>query len=500
MHHVSSCDKCTSYVPCLQQLLLTVLYVPGHVTIDVLPDDVLLLIFHFDQVLYLEDDDHRPYPSWKWQRLVHVCRRWRSVVFASPNYLDLKLICRPSTRMGLTGVWPPFPIIILNTLDKSMPEDFDFDAAIVYRNRVREIKLTNLTRSQLQRLASAMQVPFPALTHLMLQFNPTGRAPALPDGFLRGSVSRLQSLELLSIAFPALPKLLLSATHLVRLTLWEIPNSAYLSSEAIVALLAVLANLKFLTIWFNSSLSHPSPESRRPPPPTRTVLPALTWFVFRGDSEFLEDVVAPVDAPLLDFFWIGFFYQAIFDVPQLAQFMRRTTRLQALNEAHVDFNYDFIFDHFVVQVGSLPPTRTFDDRSRLRILCRESHEQLPSLAQVCTSFFPSISMVEYLYIYGLPSQLQDDTENMQWLEVLRPFTSVKNLYLSWTFARCILFSLQGLVGERVTDVLPALESLFLENHQPSGPIQEAIEQIVAERQLSGHHVAVSHWERETSLY
>jgi hypothetical protein len=472
------------------------------VTLDMLPEDVLLLIFHFDQVAYLEDDDNQPYLSWKWHRLVHVCQRWRSAVFASPNFLDLKLVCGPSTRMELTGVWPPFPIIIWDTLDGSMPEDFDFDAAIVYRNRVREIKLTNLTRSQLQRLASAMQVQFPALIHLLLQFNKTGPAPVLPDGFLRGSVSRLQSLELSSIVFPALPKLLLSATHLVRLTLWDIPHSAYLSSEAVVALLAVIANLKFLAIGFTSSSSHSSPESRRPPPPTRTVLPALTRFVFRGDSEFLEDVVAPVDAPYLDFICISFFHQDIFDIPQFAQFMRRTTMLhcQALNEAHVDFNYDYFFDYFVVQVGSFPPTRTFDDKSRLAILCRDSHEQLPPLMQVCTSFFPSISMVEHLYIYGLPSQLQDDTENMQWLEVLHPFTSVKNLYLSWTFARCILFALQGLVGETATDVLPALESLFLENHQPSGPVQEAIEQVVAARQLLGRPVVVSHWERETSLY
>jgi hypothetical protein len=49
--HVSSCDKRTSYVPCLQ-LLLTVW--AGRVTINILPDDVLLLIFHFDRVIYLD--------------------------------------------------------------------------------------------------------------------------------------------------------------------------------------------------------------------------------------------------------------------------------------------------------------------------------------------------------------------------------------------------------------------------------------------------------------
>ena len=113
-------------------------------------------------------------------------------------------------------------------------------------------------------------------------------APALPDGFLGGSAPRLQSLELDSIPFPALPKLLLSATDLVHLTLWNIPHSGYISPEAIVTGLAVLANLKSLTIEFESPLSRPDRESRRPPPPTRTVLPALTRFEFQGVSEYLE--------------------------------------------------------------------------------------------------------------------------------------------------------------------------------------------------------------------
>jgi hypothetical protein len=215
VYHISPCDERTSYMLCLQ-LALTVW--AGRDTINILPDDVLLLVFHFDRVIYLENY-HRLDPSWKWHRLVHVCQRWRSVVFASPNFLDLGLVCHPGTRMELIGIWRPLPIIITDILDTFISEDRDFDAAIVYHNRICEINLISLTRSQLQRLASAMQVQFPALIHLRLQFKMTGPSPALPDGFLSESVPRLQSLELYSIAFPTLPRLLLSATHLVRLTL-----------------------------------------------------------------------------------------------------------------------------------------------------------------------------------------------------------------------------------------------------------------------------------------
>ena len=493
VHHVSSDDERTSYVLSLQ-LLLTMR--ADRVTNNILPGDVLLLIFHFDRLAYIEGADRVLRLSWRWHRLVHVCRRWRSVVFASPNFLDLTLVCGPKTRMELTSIWPLLPIIITNKQDWFIPEDYNFDAAAVHRNRVCEISLNYLTSRQLQRLASAMQEQLPALIHLKLgcevHYNPS--TIALPDAFLDGSAPQLQSLELNSIAFPALQKLLSSATHLVHLKLWDIPHSGYFSPEAIVARLAVLVNLKSLIIGFKSPLSRPDRRSQRLPPKTRTVLPALTRFEFRGVSEYLDDFVSRIDAPLLDSIWITFFHQLIFDVPQLSQFMRRPARVGALEEAHVDFN------HSDVQVGSLPPSQTFDDKSRLRISCRKADWQLSSLAQVFTSVFPSVYMVERLYIYGsqyLPSRWQDDIENIQLLEIFQLFAAVKDLYVSWNFVRCIAFALQELDEERVVDVLPALERVFLEDFQssirPSRPVQEAIGKFIAARQLLGHPIAVSDW-------
>jgi hypothetical protein len=82
----------------------------GHVTINTLPDDVLLHIFLIDgqeyhdesqaSIVVLEDYDRVKRLRWTWHRLVHVCRRWRSIVFASPNYLDLRLVCGPMTTIG----------------------------------------------------------------------------------------------------------------------------------------------------------------------------------------------------------------------------------------------------------------------------------------------------------------------------------------------------------------------------------------------------------------
>ena len=76
---------------------------------------------------------------------------------------------------------------------------------------------------------------------------------------------------------------------------------------------------------------------------------------------------------------------------------------------------------------------------------------------------------------------------------------VKNLYVSWNCSECIAFALRDLVGESATEVLPALESLYLEDLRPSGLVKEAIGPFVAARQLLGHPVAVSHWEIPRSL-
>ena len=474
------------------------------VTINILPNDVLLHIFLIDGQEYYErqitslgeDVDRVGLLRWRWHRLVHVCRRWRSIVFASPNYLDLRLVCGPMTPVELTSIWPPLPIIIMNSFFaiNHKPEDYDFDAAIVHPNRVREIHLFHLTRSSLQRLASAirMQEQFPALTHLnihCLNGHPRDPPPALPDGFLGGSAPLLRYIGLYRIPFPMLPKLLLSATHLVRLSLWGIPHSGYISPEAIVTALAEMTHLESLFINFDSSLSRPHRESQRPRPSTRTVLPALTRFWFKGVSEYLEDFVARIDATLLDSIYFTFIHQLIFDIPQVAQFMRRTSRFQEFKEVHVRFG------HYGVLVETLPPTVTFDEKPRMRISCRELDWQLSSMAQVITSFFPSIYIVEHLYIHDYRCQSRYDFEHMHWLELFHPFSAVKNLYLSRKFAPYIATALHELVGGRTMEVLPSLRNIFLEGFQLSEPIQEGIERFVAARQLSDCPITVSRWER-----
>jgi hypothetical protein len=52
-----------------------------------------------------------------------------------------------------------------------------------------------------------------------------------------------------------------------------------------------------------------------------------------------------------------------------------------------------------------------------------------------------------------------------------------------------------LVEERVTEVLPALQTFFLEP-LPSGHVQESIGQFVAARRLAGRPIVVSRWDSD----
>jgi hypothetical protein len=460
----------------------------ARVTIDMLPDVALLEIF----------ESHVDWAGINaWRTLVHVCRNWRNVVFGSPHRLDLQLFCTPRMPVReMLDIWPPFPL----NIEAYRYEMWDVGrvdnvvAALERNDRLNQLRLIDISSSQFEKVLPAMQQPFPALIRLHVGFgNEIDEAtPVVPASFLGGSAPRLQTLTLMHIPFPGLPKLLLSTTHLVHLFIYRIPHSGYISPEAIVTSLSMLTRLEFFNIDFESPRSRPDQRSRRPPPAIRTLLPVLTMLEFKGACEYLEDLVARIDAPLLDNLAITFFHQLIFETPQLTQFITRLPKLMTHDKAHVAFS------NKEVSVTLAQPFQPFDRRLQLGISCIQPDWQLSSLAQICGSSFPQtlIPAVEDFYISeGGHWVRQDDIENSQWLELFHPFTAVKDLYISREFVPLIGRLLQELVGERVTEVLPALQTLFLETLS-SGPVQEAIEQFVAVRQLAGHPIIVSHWERK----
>ena len=334
-----------------------------------------------------------------------------------------------------------------------------------------------------------MEEPLPELTFLNLNFDHEP-VSIIPDSFLGGSAPRLQSLKLDDVPFPGLTRLLLTATNLAELSLSTIPPSGYISPEAMVTGLSTLTHLERLCLEFESPLSRPNRQSQQFL--THCVFPALTRFKFHGSSAYLDDLVARIDVPRLDDFSVIFFdYQFNQDTtPHFSQFICRTPYSKAFGTAHIIF---YIGDAVVVNLSS----ETFDSGElNLAVLCTVPEFHMSSLIQVCTSCLPRLPTLEDLYIHdsrlgAVCADWQRYIENHQWLELLRPLTYVKNLYVSEEFVPSVVSALQALVEDHSTEVLPVLQNIFLEGRQPSEPIQEGIGHFVAARQLTRHPITVS---------
>jgi hypothetical protein len=351
-----------------------------------------------------------------WQPLVHVCHRWRTVVFGSPRRLNLRLVCTETTpARDRLDVWPALPLIIW-CFKLAQEKSADNVLAVLERsNRVYQMCIADYSSLNFDKFWAAIQVPFPELTDLLL-ISDKKTERVLPDSFLGGSAPRLRTLYFNGIPFPGLPKLLFSATHLTCLLLLKIPHSGYISPEAIVAALLTLNNLSQLWLRFQSPLSRPD---RRPPPLTRIVLPTLTIFLFTGASEYLEDLVAHISAPRLGKLEITFFNQIIFDTPQSIQFISRTPTLKALKEAHV-----------ISQDGASRVNFSFQTSGykhfEVKIPCIDLDWQVSSMEQVFTSCLLHLPTLEGLSIDSPEGWLPDLARQRRRHTVVGIITSVYN--------------------------------------------------------------------------
>ena len=498
------CDKCPNSPGILTELDNVG---PPHwnVPIEMLSDDVLLEIFD----LYLDkdsDEDTDPwyeclqdtmYPYDAWYKLAHVCQRWRYVVFASPRRLNLRLHCSRRRVREMLDVWPAFPTIIWDIVDFRSDED-SIIATLEHRDRVCEIRLEHLTIYQSEKLIPHMQESFPALTKLQIEQSIESSSlaydeippPVLPDSFLGGSAPHLRFL-CLSISFPALPNLLLSASHLVYLFLSDVP-SGFISPEMVTALSAMTKlegmRLVFGPPLFDSDLKHPAPL-----PLTRSVLPALEGLELRGHSRRLDDFVARIDVPSISSLDIRLMDRpfSVVDLFHLPQFIGRAEAFRSLDYAEINFGYGgvkvtvsmrtFSPGCGVLQFGALYP----------------SEGPLPTLVQACSSSLLPLSDTQYLSITTPESQSHPsfDTGVTQWVDILLPFSAAKKLSLgSMHIVQPVAFALKQVVEEGMTDVLPAIQKISVVRSLPVGPVREAIEQFAAARGLTAfERLGSSEW-------
>ncbi|KAI9456583.1 hypothetical protein F5148DRAFT_1323693 [Russula earlei] len=234
----------------------------------------------------------------------------------------------------------------------------------------------------------------------------------------------------------------------------------------------------------------PDPESRRPPPHTRLVLPALTELGFEGFHDYLEDLLAQIEVPLLKKLFITFFKPRNFVVPQLHQLINHTESFKACDRATV------IISFRTIEFAMLKETNESPELS-LQIVCSESPgHQFSSLAQLCSPSLLLPSTLVQLHIRDI--DLSDpryyrNGEATQCLEFLNLFIAVKDLCLIKHVGRHICQVLEELAEERGTEVLPALQNIFLHRLRSLESAPKFIKRFIAARQLSGQPVAVYPW-------
>jgi hypothetical protein len=444
------------------------------VTIETLPDDVLLAIFTSYRPLHAID---------AWRTLVHVCQRWRYLVFSSPRHLDLQLQCTIETpAREMLDVWPAFPIVITDDSESTFGVD-NIIAALEQRDRVCEITL-NIPGRKADMIVSAMLGPFPALEGIIFDAQDSAMA-VVPDSFLGGSAPQLRWFTIHAIPFPALPTLLSSTRNLFDLQLSGIPRSGYISPEVMVTCLSAMPELGNLRFQFDSPQSFPNGESRRHRSVSlaRSALPALRELFFTGLNEYFEDLVSRVDAPVIRVLEITFFHRHFYEFSQLSQFIGRAEvfKSESLDHANIQLSDN------TAEVSAM---RTGSDGPVPLLFGIQSHElqlQLRYFLQVCSSSLLPLSNVESLAISGGHQWQQSlwgtTAEDFLWLDLLHQFSAVKVLDIDKNSVIPVAYMLKEAVKERITDIFPAIRELSTGEHLPSGPILRAIEEFATARGL-----------------
>ena len=161
-----------------------------------LPDDVLLEILIFYQI-------SKDYPKeflYGWFELVRVCRRWRSIILASPVHLNLRLCC-PSGKSvrKLLNRWPSYPLVVRSNMISRGSKDKidDFIASLEHRDRVQSIDIHNLVNFLWEKIITVLQEPIPALKSL--HFHYFNGALTLPETFLNESAPSHFVVNLISV-------------------------------------------------------------------------------------------------------------------------------------------------------------------------------------------------------------------------------------------------------------------------------------------------------------
>ncbi|KAH9059949.1 hypothetical protein EDB87DRAFT_680631 [Lactarius vividus] len=418
--------------------------------------------------------------------LVHICRRWRRIVFESQRTLHLRIFCTCRTPVLKTlHCWPMIPIDVQygGSLELGHPapkDEGNIMASLKQSSRVSSINLT-ATQSLLDKL-SAIEKPFSELEDLVL-LSRDGVLLTLPTAFRWGP--RLRCFHSTRVAIPGLLQLLYFSTNLVDLQLHEVLDFWQFPPEVLTDALSGMTQLQSLSLHFLSTTNY---RVLHPQSWGCAVLPVLTRFNFRGTAEYLEGLVVRIDAPRLGDIEVTFFDALTVDLSILSEFIDQIEIQKSHRRAHI------LSSEHSISISLIQPGAS--TCLKLQLLREPLSDQLSSMAQICTSFSALLSNVEDLRIsVTRPSSGQDNSNHEKWLmRMIRQFKYARWLCVAGVPSTNTVFSLPLSVLGRAT-LLPALNRPCITEpapHYARAPLLDAVASVTNSLRLSGGIIGVEY--------
>ena len=429
-------------------------------SITILPDDVMLDIFDFIRIANISLGPHYDY-AWGWKRLALVCRRWRQLIFASPLRLCLQLRCqrrvyRVTPFCTPLSRWPAsFPIAI--DFHDGLAERLDEDNAIAALKHPNRVCLLAILASpfRMEKLATIIREPFPALTKLQLSLGYSD-SPVLLNRFLPvGGAPCLQELHLDAVSFNNLPEFIHEAPNLVTLHLKRMLESHWVPPAGMALCLSSLTKLRSLFFGFETYTPLQVPDRlTRQAPAIRAVLPALTSIRFDYVCSYVEDLVSQIDCPRLSNIYLRYLHDqdgSFVNVQdsQIFNFINRSEDpcLTLFNEVIVDVDFSAIHLKFCHE-SHVPIFFQFEDCFRGAF----------HIVQVFSQLSAKLSNVRHFSIDSCEQFQGLEISRTDWVHILRSFTSLQTLFLSPGNVKYLAPAL-----DEETTLLPALDLLCFEN-------------------------------------
>ena len=486
---------------------------PDSTSIAILDDDCLLNIFRLycpDFLYGIESDAGRVVEGWKghrdrvrwWYKLVHVCRRWRHLVFGSASYLGLCLLCTHGTPVAdMLAHSPPLPLVIDHDFCGSTAGDAKQLMILIdpqHRDRMRGIRLSNALP---EKLIVAVDDEFPMLEYLSivprsgLNFTRNTGCLVLPRTF---QAPRLRHLILSNFARPIGSPPHLGATNLVTLSLLNIPFGIHFGLDTLLEWVSLLPRLETLWIEFcsrspflplSTEVEWPLAHIQNMPYVT---LPNLCNLNFRGVIVCLEALLSRITAPRLDVLHVIFKFiapQPTFSIPYLLQFMSTSENLK-LRRAELVFGGQRVgITAYPDETAALSPSFILDFPSgRLGLKVSSAAKILYVLSPVFTSVMDlTLNLQTCRSDSWIEWQIENEVELTQWRTILRSFNNANTLRIRSGLVGVLSRSLQLNDGESPTDLLPCLKELI---YSPTSRTGDAFRGFIDARQNAGHPVTL----------